>query len=647
MPSTCTPGEHAESLLPRVHMPTIPTLRVTAAVLFAFVAMVQPATAHAESGNGALQLDVDARDIERHIQQVKLRIPVAPGPLTLVYPRWIPGHHAPTGPINQIAGLVFRANGRVLRWQRDAVDMHAFQLEVPQGASELEAEFQYFSPTSKSQGRIATTPDMLAIQWHRVLLYPANRPVSELRIVPTLHVPPRWTSASALATTTVDASAIRYAETSVETLVDSPVYAGSHLRTIPLDVDRGQPVRLQVMADDARALDIKPGVLAAHRALVKQADRVFGPRPFAHYDFLLAVSKQFSGIGLDHQQSSENGLHAGYLLGETPFVDNDLLAHEYVHAWNGKWMRPDPTWTPDYQQPMRNSLLWMYEGQTQYWAFVLATRSGLYTHDQAMAVLARNAAEVETRSGRRWRDLEDTGNQGIIDFDGSPQAFEDWQRGYDFYTEGSLLWMDVDARLRELSGGRRSLDDFAHAFFAGPAGLRAIKRYGEADIIATLRSIEPKEDWDRFLNQRVHGHDAAPNAWLARDGWKLVWKDSTNAAVTDSEQNGSYRDFSYSLGLVIGNEGDVQQVRWNSPAWRAGMARDMHVIAVNGRSYDGERLDNTLRDAMRSRQATTLLIRDQDAVRTVAIPYFDGPRQPHLERIANTTDALAALLAPR
>ncbi len=627
-------------------MPTHPALRTTAAFLFTFVAMFQPATARAQAGTGPLRLDVDARDIERHIQQVKLRIPVTPGPLTLAYPRWIPGHHAPTGPINQIAGLVFRANGQVLRWRRDPVDMYAFQLDVPAGASELEAEFQYFSPTSKSQGRIATTPDMLAIQWHRLLLYPAGKPVSDLRIEPTLHLPPGWQSASSLSAATRGADAIRYGETSVETLVDSPVYAGAHLRAIPL-AGGPQPVSLDVMADDARALDVAPGVLAAHRALVTQADRVFGPRPFAHYDFLLAVSKQFSGIGLEHQQSSENGLHAGYLLGEAPFVDNDLLAHEYVHAWNGKWMRPEPTWTPDYQQPMRNSLLWMYEGQTQYWAFVLAARSGLYTRDQAMAVLARNAAEVETRSGRQWRDLEDTGNQGIIDFDGSPQAFEDWQRGYDFYTEGSLLWMEVDARLRELSGGRRSLDDFARAFFAGPAGLRPIKRYGEADIIATLRSIEPKEDWSRFLDQRLHGHDAAPNAWLARNGWKLAWKDSANAAVADGEQSGGYRDFSYSLGLVVGNEGEVQQVRWNSPAWRAGIARDMRVIAVNGRSYDSERLDNTLRDAMRTRQATILLVRDQDAVRSVVVPYFDGPRQPHLERIPNTTDALAALLAPR
>ena len=627
-------------------MSTSSALRHTVSLLFAFVLVFQPTIARADAGPGALRIDVDARDIERHVQQVKLHIPVTPGPLTLVYPRWIPGHHAPTGPINQIAGLVFHANGQVVRWHRDPVDMYAFQLEVPAGTSELQAEFQYFSPTSKSQGRIATTPDMLAIQWHRLLLYPAGKPVADQRIESTLHLPQGWQSASSLSTTTRNADAIRYDETSVETLVDSPVYAGAHLRTIPLAAG-AQPVSLDVMADNARALDITPKVLAAHRALVTQADRVFGQRPFAHYDFLLAVSKQFSGIGLEHLQSSENGLHAGYLLGETPFVDNDLLAHEYVHAWNGKWMRPEPTWTPDYQQPMRNSLLWMYEGQTQYWAFVLAARSGLYTREQAMAVLARNVAEVETRSGRRWRDLEDTGNQGIIDFDGSPQAFEDWQRGYDFYTEGSLLWMDVDARLRELSGGRRSLDDFARAFFAGPAGPRTIKRYVEADIIATLRSIEPKEDWNRFLDQRLHDHDAAPNAWLARNGWKLVWKDTANAAVADSEQSGSYRDFSYSLGLVIGNEGDIQQVRWNSPAWRAGMARDLRVIAVNGRTYDGERLDNALRDAMHSRQPTTLLVRDRDAVRSIVIPYFDGPRQPHLERIANTPDSLAALLAPR
>lgn len=630
-------------------MATFTHLHKLAIPLLVFIAFWHPGTASARAANGddgAIRLDVDARDIGRHIQQVKLRIPVTPGPLTLVYPRWIPGHHAPTGPINQIAGLVFHANGQRVHWRRDPVDMHAFQLDVPAGASELEAEFQYFSPTSKQQGRIATTPDMLAIQWHRLLLYPVRRPVADLRIEATLHLPPGWQSASALAAASRDPDTVRYEETSIETLVDSPVYAGAHFRTIALAVGT-QPVVLDVMGDDARALDIAPGVLAAHRALVVQADRVFGPRPFAHYDFLLAVSKLFSGIGLEHQQSSENGLHAGYLAGEAPFVDNDLLAHEYVHAWNGKWMRPEPTWTPDYQQPMRNSLLWMYEGQTQYWAFVLAARSGLYTRDQAMAVLARNTAEVEARSGRRWRDLVDTGNQGIIDFDGSPQAFEDWQRGYDFYTEGSLLWMDVDARLREVSGDRRSLDDFARAFFGGPAGPRAIKRYGEADIIAALRSLAPGENWARFLDHRLHGHDAAPDGWLARSGWRLAWRDTPNAAVADSERSGNYRDFSYSLGLVIGSDGDVQQVRWNSPAWRAGMARDLHILAVDDRSYDGDRLENSLRDAMRSHQPVTLLVRDQDAIRSIAIAYFDGPRQPVLERDPRQPDRLGQLLAPR
>ncbi len=510
--------------------------------LSAVLALAAPATALPIPP--AIELEVDARDIERHIQHVKLRVPVTPGPLTLVYPRWIPGHHAPTGPIHQIAGLQMRANGQPLRWQRDSVDMYAFHLDIPSGTQWLDVAFDYFSPTHRSQGRIATTPDMLAVQWHRVLMYPAGQAVASIPITPKLHLPAGWQAATALAVAVPEDSqnARQYAQTTVETLVDSPVYAGRHLRRYLL-ADGKQPVWLEVMADRSEQLDASMEVLAAHQALIVEADQVFGARPFTSYRFLLALSEQFSSIGLEHATSSENGLHGGYLQGAAPFIDNDLLAHEYVHAWNGKQKRPEPSWTTDYQTPMRNTLLWMYEGQTQFWAFVLAARSGLYRPEQAMAILARQEAEALTRSGRQWRNLADTQYQGIIEFSNAPLAYEDWQRSYDFYSEGALLWLAVDARLWAL-GVARGLDDFARAFFADTPTQGPTLRYGQADIITHLQALAPKEDWARFLEKRLEAHESSAIDGLTCSGWRLVFKDATNIAIADSEASAGIQDLS-------------------------------------------------------------------------------------------------------
>lgn len=597
---------------------------------------------------GTIRLQVDASDIDRNIQRVQERIPVKPGPLTLLYPQWIPGNHAPTGPINQIAGLTLRAGDRVLRWRRDAVDMYAFHVDVPEGTEALDVEFQYFSPTATNQGRIAVTPQMLSLQWHRVLMYPAGHAASHLRIAPEVRLPSGWSFATALEREAAQGATARFRETTLETLVDSPLYAGRHFRTFALDGKAPAPVRLNAMADAPEQLDATPAVLAAHEALVTQADLVFGARPFAHYDFLLATSDHFSGIGLEHLQSSENGQLGGYLLGDSPFNDNDLLAHEYVHAWNGKSRRPAATWTPHYNTPMRNDLLWMYEGQTQYWAFVLAARSGLRSHEQSMAVLAALAAAAEQRAGRRWRNLRDTGNEGIIEFNNAPLAWENWQRAYDFYDEGTLLWLDVDARLRELSSGRRSLDDFARAFFTAPNGTRDVSTYGEQDVIDALAALQPGEDWSAFLRTRIDAHDDYFAAALARAGWKLVHTDEPNLSVADAEDAQDVRDFSHSIGLKIANkDGRLDAVQWDSPAWRAGLARDMQLVAVDGAAYNGDRLRNALVSARRDGRPLTLLVRRADDYRTVSIDYRDGPRQPHLVRIEGTPDRLSAILEPR
>ena len=623
---------------------------------WAFALLLAASGAHAQSDIpatvadadyvGTISLQVDASDIDRRIQRVRERIPVQPGPLVLWYPKWIPGNHSPTGPINQFAGLVVKGNGARIAWTRDDVDMYAFHLDVPQGVDAIDIEFQYLSPTAKDQGRVAMTPDMLDLQWHRVLLYPAGYDTSRIRIEPTLAIPQGWQSASALQVAARDGGTLRYAPVSVTTLVDSPVYAGRNFKRIALDADAKQPVFLDAFADSAEQLEISPAMLAAHRALVREADRVFGPRPFAHYDFLLALSDTFSRIGLEHWQSSENGVPPEYLAGEAPFGNNTLLSHEYAHAWNGKFRRPSMLWTPNYNVPMRNELLWLYEGQTEYWSIVLAARAGLLTPEQTRETLADTAATHAQRRGHDWRSLQDTMFEGIVEFNDAPQAWESWQRAYDFYSEGALLWLDADTRIRELSKGTRSLDDFARGFFGGAKDAETISTYDFDDIVAALEAVQPG-GWHDWLRTRLDGDKPLLDG-IARGGWKLDYDATPNLAVTDAEDADEYDDFRYSLGLKIDRDGGtIGEVVWDSPAFKAGLARDVVVVAVNGDAYSAKRLKRAIAVAQSQSKPVELLVRQADRLRTVAIDWREGLRAPHLMRDANAPDLLGAILAPR
>ena len=605
-----------------------------------------PATVADADYPGTISLQVDASDIDRRIQRVRERIPVRPGPLVLWYPKWIPGNHSPTGPINQFAGLVVHGNGARIAWTRDDVDMYAFHLDVPPGVDAIDAEFQYLSPTAKDQGRVAMTPEMLDLQWHRVLLYPAGYDSSRIRVEPSLTLPPAWQSASALQVAARDGDTLRYAPVSVTTLVDSPVYAGRNYKRIALDAEAKQPVFLDAFADDPEQLEATPAMLAAHRALVRQADRVFGPRPFAHYDFLLAMSDSFSRIGLEHRQSSENGTPPGYLQGEAPFGNNTLLSHEYAHAWNGKFRRPSMLWTPHYNTPMRNELLWLYEGQTEYWSIVLAARAGLLTPQQAHETLADLAATQVLRRGHDWRSLQDTMYEGIVEFNDAPQAWESWQRAYDFYPEGALLWLDVDTRIRELSSNRRSLDDFARAFFGGAKDPETVSTYGFDDIVAALEAVQPG-GWGDWLRERLDGH-APIIGGIERGGWTLGYDATPNLAAEDNATADDYDDFRYSLGLKIARDGNaIGEVVWDSPAFAAGLARDVVVVAVDGEAYSAQRLNQAIAAAKANPRPIELLLRQGEHYRTAKLDYRDGLRAPHLERVAGKPDLLDSILAPR
>ena len=588
-------------------------------------------------------LTVTADDTARRIQHVQQSIPVTPGPLTLHYPQWIPGHHAPTGPINQIAGLSFAVQGRSLPWRRDPKDMYAFQLEIPEGASTLSVQFDYLSPTATDQGRVAMTPTMLAIQWHRVLLYPKGADTQSVPVAANLCLPDGWASASALRGVRRDNCEV-YDPVPVMTLIDSPVYAGRYLGRYPLDTGKAQPVVLHVTAEQPALLDADAGVLAAHKALVAETDALFGQRPFAHYDFLLAVSDTFSGIGLEHAQSSENGMHEGYLQGEPPMADNDLLAHEYVHAWIGKAWRPEGSFSAHYNDGFDNRGLWIYEGLTQYWALVLSARSGLWNHEQTLARLAQLQAQFAGQSGRRWRDLADTQYQGIADFNDKPQAWADWQRGFDFYDEAILLWLGVDTRLRTLSNGKRDLDGFTREFFRGgePGSIRT---FAPDALLAALEQYQAG-GWSAWFDARLHDADGKAPDGLTGTGWELVWSDTPNAMVVD-DQSGGAVDLQHALGLKLASDGRIRWVGWESPAFKAGLARDVQVVAVNGLAWSGSRLKNAVRDAANGGEPIELLVRQAESFRSVSIDYRGGLRYPHLQRGRSGSDHLGDILAPR
>lgn len=411
---------------------------------------------------GTLRLAVDATDVTRGIFRVQETIPVsAPGPLTLLYPEWLPGEHAPKGPILELAGLTITGAGQTLPWERDPVDVYAFHVTVPAGAPALQLEFQFLSPTDPSQGPIYTTPAMLELEWNTVVLYPAGFYVRRIPVEASLRLPDGWKLATALARSDQAGAAFHFQSVSLDTLVDSPVFAGLHLRTETL----APGVRLNIVADRPGQLAATAEELQLHRNLVAQALKLFGAQHYDHYDFLLALSDRESGVGLEHHRSSEDGVRSKYFTDwKGSLDDHDLLAHEYTHSWNGKFRRPADLWTPDYRQPMRDSLLWVYEGQTQFWGYVLSARAGLLSKEDALGAFAAIGAAYDARIGRTWRPLIDTTNDPIV-ARRHPQPWVSWQRAEDYYNEGVLLWLDADSLIRQLSHGARSLDDFARAFF--------------------------------------------------------------------------------------------------------------------------------------------------------------------------------------
>ncbi|MDO1527862.1 peptidase M61 [Fulvimonas sp. R45] len=597
---------------------------------------------------GTIAIHVDASDTRQGIFRVHETIPVQAGKLTLLYPEWIPGNHSPSGPIAMLAGLKLSANGKPVAWTRDKYDVYAFHLDVPQGVSSLDADFQYLSPR---RGGYEMTDRMLMLEWDKMSLYPAGHYTRDITFAPDVTLPQGWQFGTALETASQSGATTTFKPVTYNTLVDSPMYAGKYFKRVDLNPGGQAPVHLDVVADAPKYLEMTPDQLKEHRALVAQAAKLFGSHHYDHYDFLFSLSDELAGNGLEHHQSSEDGMGADYFTAWASNAPNrDLLAHEYVHSWNGKFRRPADLWTPNFNVPMGDSLLWVYEGQTQYWGFVLTARAGLWTPAQFRDALAMVAANYDrNRPGFQWRTLEDTTNDATAAHR-SALPYRSWQMSEDYYSGGQMLWLSVDAKLRQLTHGRKSLDDFAQAFFGVDDGSFVTRPYAFDDVVAALDGVA-KYDWAGFLRARADALDPPLLDGLAASGWKLVYTDqpSEYEKQYDSRPESSRHmyNFAWSIGLTLTKSGEINDVRWGGPAFKAGVSTGATVVAVNGQAYSRDVLKEAIAAAKGGGAPITLLLKYQGQVQTVPVDYHGGPKYPHLERIAGTPDYLDQIIAAR
>jgi len=604
---------------------------------------------------GVISLSVDLTNVNDRVLSVRETIPVKPGKITLLYPQWLPGTHSPSNAVDNLAGLVITANGNRVPWVRDRVDMWAFHIDVPQRASSLELRVQFLAPVKPQQGRISNK--IADLTWNSVLLYPAGYFVRRIQFSPEVKLPNGWKFATALDVNSHNGDMVSFKEVPLNTLVDSPLYAGINYKRVDLSTGPDNPVYLDLFADKPEQLEITPDELQYHKNLVIQAQKLFHSRHYDRYDFLFSLSDTVGSKGLEHHQSSEDGLRANYFTDwAAGIASRALLPHEYTHSWNGKFRRPADLWTPNFNVPMQNDLLWVYEGLTDYYGNVLTARSGMRTPEQARDEIAQIAAGFEISPGRTWRSLEDTTNQAIVSSHFMvPQDWPSWQRSYDYYPEADLIWLDADTKIRELSKGQKSLDDFAKLFFAINDRTYITVTYTFEDLVKALNTVQAY-DWKEFFRTRVYEvAPSVPEDGITRGGYRLVYNDTEPDSVKHMDRSRPMR-FATSLGfsVVVSGEddsegalpGSISAVVWDGPAFKAGITPGMRLQAVNDQAFSATNLRDAIVSAEKSSAPIKLLLKRDKEFITVMLEYHGGLRYPHLERIGSTSDLLDAILAP-
>jgi len=583
-----------------------------------------------------ITLTVDATKTQEKLLRSHEVIPVKPGPLTLYYPKWIPGEHGPNGPINSVSGVKFEGGGKVIPWVRDTLDVFTFHLDIPAGVTELKADFDFIEPDGNS-----ATDKLMVLEWNDVVLYPGGTPAQQLSYNAKLILPGGWKYGTPLPVERASGDTVTFKPISLDLLVDSPIIAGEYYRAIDI-TPAGEPIHheLDLVADSEVALNLSADNQKQMTNLVAESGKLFGARHYRDYHFLLTLSDHVAHFGLEHHESNDSRLPERVLIGPgAGMALGGLLAHEFVHSWNGKFRRPADLAVPYYEQPMETDLLWGYEGLTDYLGPMLAARSGLWSAEEYHEYLASIAASLGPgRPGRTWRPLLDTaiGEPGL---EGGRGWFT-WRRGTDYYDEGDLLWLEVATILHRESHDSKSIDDFCHAFHGGANNGPEVKTYTFDQLVADLNAIAPY-DWATFFHTRLNSTaPEAPTGGIENGGWKVVMSGEPSKL---GGRRGAATDV-YSIGLQLGQDGSVADSIVGGPAFEAGITSGMKVIGVNGRVYNHELLADAIKEAKDSKQPITLLVVNDEFITTNVINYHGGARYPHLVREDQKPDYIDELI---
>jgi predicted metalloprotease with PDZ domain len=595
-----------------------------------------------------INLDVDASDAARKIFHAQLTIPANPGTLTVYYPKWIPGEHAPSGPVIDLTGLKFTGNGQLLKWRRDLIDGWTIHVDVPAGVQEVHATLDYISPGESTQSLFSAgasaTQKMSVITWNQLLLYPQGWTADQLTYSASLRLPAGWKFGTALPVASKTGDEIHFEPVSLYTLVDSPVISGEFLKVVPLNQGQNPPAEMDIAADSAIALDAPQEVWDEYSNLVKQATTLFGATHYRDYHFLFSLSDHVAHFGLEHHESNDSRSEERTLIDpELRTLHAALLPHEYVHSWNGKYRRPADLTTPDYEQPMQTDLLWVYEGLTDYLGEILTARSGLRTPEQYRDEIGRVAAFMDHRPGRTWRNLQDTADAAALLYY-TPKEWDSWRRSVDYYEEGDLDWLWVDSIIRQQTGGKKSIDDFCKLFHGAPSGPPMVKTYTFDDVVNALNQIAPY-DWRGFWNERLTNHGpGAPLGGIENSGWKLVYDENRSEIMRAWEYDHREINASYSVGLMVKEDGEIEDTIEGMDAARAGIGPGMKIVAVNGRRFTPQVFRDALASGKNSSEPLQLLVENTDYFRTFSLNYHGGEKYPHLVRDESKKDMLSDII---
>jgi predicted metalloprotease with PDZ domain len=625
------------------HFPRTIALHVL--LLSAFVSVMFAAGAPAPQ----VSLFVDATEAPRKIFHARLTIPAKPGSLTLYYPKWIPGEHGPTGPVQDLAGLKFTAGGKTLTWRRDLLDGWTFHVDVPAGVSSVEAALDFISPAGAEgiyTGGATATDRMAVINWNDMVLYPAGWPSDDLTYTASLRLPADWKFGTSLAIASQSGAEIRFAPVSLTMLVDGPVITGEYLKVVPLNPGQTPPVELDVAADSAAALDAPAEVWEHYKNLVTQTNALFGAQHYRDYHFLFSLSDHVAHFGLEHHESNDSRLWERALVDPPKrLLGAGLLSHEFVHSWNGKYRRPAGLATPDYEKPMETDLLWVYEGLTEYLGEILTGRMGERTPEEFRDALAYMAAVLDHTPGRAWRNLQDTAD-GVPAMQDAPPQWQSWRRTLDYYQEDELNWLWADTIIRQQTHGQKSLDDFCHIFHGPPSGPPQVKTYTFDDIVSTLNQVAPY-DWRGFWTERLTNHGpGAPLGGIEGSGWKLVYDNTRSSLIQALEAQRASVNAAFSIGLWLKDDGLITDTVEGMPAAVAGIGPGMKLVAVNGRHFSKDVLKDALAQGKASSEPLELLIENTDYYKAYKVDYHGGEKFPHLVRDQSKPDLLSDIIKP-